>query len=152
MNDFNFLSVLNVIKYLTVTLVMGCILVMYKTIVGDNFVSYLFIITMIIYFIYTIIKFLIKDKKDINDWFKNTIGIMLNVYIFLILVKEYSLANSIVYSINDTYFMINYVVIVVVTMVLMFSDLLKQKNIKNKWYFLFFTYRILLIYIRHIVV
>ncbi len=132
MNDFNFLSVLNVIKYLTVTLVMGCILVMYKTIMSDNFVSYLFIITMIIYFVYTIIKFLIKDKKDINDWFKNTIAIMLNVYIFLILVKEYSLANSIVYSINDTYFMINYVVIVVVTMILMFSDLLKQKNIKNK--------------------
>ena len=86
MNDFNFLSVLNVIKYLTVTLVMGCILVMYKTIMGNNFVSYLFIITMIIYFVYTIIKFLIKDKKDINDWFKNTIAIMLNVYIFLILI------------------------------------------------------------------
>ena len=126
MNNFNFLSVLNVIKYLTVTLVMGCILVMYKTIMGNNFVSYLFIITMIIYFVYTIIKFLIKDKKDINDWFKNTIAIMLNVYIFLILIKEYSLASSIVYS------MINYVVIVIVTIILMFSDLLKQKNIKNK--------------------
>ena len=132
MNDFNFLSVLNVIKYLTVTLVMGCILVMYKTIMGNNFVSYLFIITMIIYFIYTIIKFLIKDKKDINDWFKNTIAIMLNVYIFLILIKEYSLASSIVYYINDTYFMINYVIIVIVTIILMFSDLLKQKNIKNE--------------------
>lgn len=132
MSDFNFLSVLNVIKYLTVTLVMGCILVMYKIVVGDNFVSYLFIITMIIYFVYTIIKFLIKDKNDINDWFKNAIAIMLNVYIFLILAKEYSLANSIVYSINDTYFMINYVVIVVATAVLIFSDLLKQKNIKNK--------------------
>ena len=53
MSNFNFLSVLNVIKYLTVTLVMGCILVMYKTIMDDNFVSYLFIITMIIYFVYT---------------------------------------------------------------------------------------------------
>ena len=104
---------------------------MYKTIMGNNFVSYLFIITMIIYFVYTIIKFLIKDKKDINDWFKNTIAIMLNVYIFLILIKEYSLASSIVYSINDTYFMINYVIIVIVTIILMFSDLLKQKNIKN---------------------
>lgn len=131
MNNFNFLSVLNVIKYLTVTLVMGCILVMYKTIIDNNFVSYLFIITMIIYFVYTIIKFLIKDKKDINDWFKNTIAIMLNVYIFLILIKEYSLASSIVYSINDAYFMINYVIIVIVTIILMFSDLLKQKNIKN---------------------
>ena len=44
----------------------------------------------------------------------------------------YSLSNSIVYSINDTYFMINYVIIVIVTTVLMFSDLLKQKNIKIK--------------------
>lgn len=132
MSNFNFLSVLNVIKYLTVTLVMGCILVMYKTIMDDNFVSYLFIITMIIYFVYTIIKFLIKDKKEIDEWFKNAIAIMLNIYIFLILIKEYSLANSIVYSINNTYFMINYVVIIIVTMILMFSDLLKQKNIKNK--------------------
>ena len=57
---------------------------------------------------------------------------MLNVYIFLILIKKYSLSNSVVYSINDTYFMINYVIIVIVTTVLMFSDLLKQKNIKIK--------------------
>ena len=87
---------------------------------------------MIIYFVYTIIKFLIKDKEDINNWFKNIIAIMLNVYIFLILIKKYSLSNSVVYSINDTYFMINYVIIVIVTTVLMFSDLLKQKNIKIK--------------------
>ena len=111
---------------------MGSILVIYRTVISNDFLSYLFIINMIIYFVYTIIKFLIKDKKDINDWFKNIIAIMLNVYIFLILIKKYSLSNSIVYSINDTYFMINYVIIVIVTTVLMFSDLLKQKNIKIK--------------------
>lgn len=132
MNNFSFLNFLNVIKYLTVTLVMGSILVIYRTVMSNDFFSYLFIINMIIYFVYTIIKFLIKDKKDINDWFKNIIAIMLNVYIFLILIKKYSLSNSIVYSINDTYFMINYVIIVIVTTVLMFSDLLKQKNIKIK--------------------
>ena len=132
MNNFSFLNFLNVIKYLTVTLVMGSILVIYRTVISNDFLSYLFIINMIIYFVYTIIKFLIKDKKDINNWFKNIIAIMLNVYIFLILIKKYSLANSVVYSINDTYFMINYVIIVIVTTVLMFSDLLKQKNIKIK--------------------
>ena len=132
MNNFSFLNFLNVIKYLTVTLVMGSILVIYKTVMSNDFLSYLFIINMIIYFVYTIIKFLIKDKEDINNWFKNIIAIMLNVYIFLILIKKYSLSNSIVYSINDTYFMINYVIIVIVTTVLMFSDLLKQKNIKIK--------------------
>ena len=124
MNNFSFLNFLNVIKYLTVTLVMGSILVIYRTVISNDFLSYLFIINMIIYFVYTIIKFLIKDKKDINNWFKNIIAIMLNVYI--------SLSNSVVYSINDTYFMINYVIIVIVTTVLMFSDLLKQKNIKIK--------------------
>ena len=51
MSDFNFLSVLNVIKYLTVTLVMGCILVMYKTIMGNNFVSYLFLNQSLISFL-----------------------------------------------------------------------------------------------------
>lgn len=132
MNNFSFLNFLNVIKYLTVTLVMGSILVIYRTVMSNDFLSYLFIINMIIYFVYTIIKFLIKDNKDINNWFKNIIAIMLNVYIFLILIKKYSLSNSIVYSINDTYFMINYVIIVIVTTVLMFSDLLKQKNIKIK--------------------
>lgn len=132
MNNFSFLNFLNVIKYLTVTLVMGSILVIYRTVMSNDFLSYLFIINMIIYFVYTIIKFLIKDKEDINNWFKNIIAIMLNVYIFLILTKKYSLSNSIVYSINDTYFMINYVIIVIVTTVLMFSDLLKQKNIKIK--------------------
>ena len=132
MNNFSFLNFLNVIKYLTVTLVMGSILVIYRTVMSNDFLSYLFIINMIIYFVYTIIKFLIKDKKDINNWFNNIIAIMLNVYIFLILIKKYSLSNSIVYSINDTYFMINYVIIVIVTTVLMFSDLLKQKNIKIK--------------------
>ena len=132
MNNFSFLNFLNVIKYLTVTLVMGSILVIYRTVISNDFLSYLFIINMIIYFVYTIIKFLIKDNKDINNWFKNIIAIMLNVYIFLILIKKYSLSNSIVYSINDTYFMINYVIIVIVTTVLMFSDLLKQKNIKIK--------------------
>lgn len=132
MNNFSFLNFLNVIKYLTVTLVMGSILVIYRTVMINNFLSYLFIINMIIYFVYTIIKFLIKDKKDINNWFKNIIAIMLNVYIFLILIKKYLLSNSVVYSINDTYFMINYVIIVIVTTVLMFSDLLKQKNIKIK--------------------
>ncbi len=132
MNNFSFLNFLNVIKYLTVTLVMGSILVIYRTVISNDFFSYLFIINMIIYFVYTIIKFLIKDKKDINNWFKNIIAIMLNVYIFLILIKKYSLSNSVVYSINDTYFMINYVIIVIVTTVLMFSDLLKQKNIKIK--------------------
>ena len=132
MNNFSFLNFLNVIKYLTVTLVMGSILVIYRTVMSNDFLSYLFIINMIIYFVYTIIKFLIKDKEDINNWFKNIIAIMLNVYIFLILIKKYSLSNSIVYSINDTYFMINYVIIVIVTTVLMFSDLLKQKNIKIK--------------------
>ena len=111
---------------------MGSILVIYRTVISNDFLSYLFIINMIIYFVYTIIKFLIKDKKDINNWFKNIIAIMLNVYIFLILIKKYSLSNSVVYSINDTYFMINYVIIVIVTTVLMFSDLLKQKNIKIK--------------------
>ena len=98
MSDFNFLSVLNVIKYLTVTLVMGCILVMYKTIMGNNFVSYLFIITMIIYFVYTIIKFLIKDKKDINDWFKNTIAIITNLLFFIIF---FSCKRTILYIITD---------------------------------------------------
>lgn len=132
MNNFSFLNFLNVIKYLTVTLVMGSILVIYRTVISNDFLSYLFIINMIIYFVYTIIKFLIKDKEDINNWFKNIIAIMLNVYIFLILIKKYSLSNSVVYSINDTYFMINYVIIVIVTTVLMFSDLLKQKNIKIK--------------------
>ena len=132
MNNFSFLNFLNVIKYLTVTLVMGSILVIYRTVISNDFLSYLFIINMIIYFVYTIIKFLIKDNKDINNWFKNIIAIMLNVYIFLILIKKYSLSNSVVYSINDTYFMINYVIIVIVTTVLMFSDLLKQKNIKIK--------------------
>lgn len=132
MNNFSFLNFLNVIKYLTVTLVMGSILVIYRTVMSNDFLSYLFIINMIIYFVYTIIKFLIKNKEDINNWFKNIIAIMLNVYIFLILIKKYSLSNSIVYSINDTYFMINYVIIVIVTTVLMFSDLLKQKNIKIK--------------------
>lgn len=132
MNNFSFLNFLNVIKYLTVTLVMGSILVIYRTVMSNDFLSYLFIINMIIYFVYTIIKFLIKDNKDINNWFKNIIAIMLNVYIFLILIKKYSLSNSVVYSINDTYFMINYVIIVIVTTVLMFSDLLKQKNIKIK--------------------
>lgn len=132
MNNFSFLNFLNVIKYLTVTLVMGSILVIYRTVMSNDFLSYLFIINMIIYFVYTIIKFLIKDKEDINNWFKNIIAIMLNVYIFLILIKKYSLSNSVVYSINDTYFMINYVIIVIVTTVLMFSDLLKQKNIKIK--------------------
>ena len=122
MNNFSFLNFLNVIKYLTVTLVMGSILVIYRTVISNDFLSYLFIINMIIYFVYTIIKFLIKDKEDINNWFKNIIAIMLNVYIFLILIKKYSLSNSIVYSINDTYFMINYVIIVIVTTVLMFSD------------------------------
>jgi hypothetical protein len=48
--------------------------------------------------------------------------------------------------------MINYVVIVIVTIILMFSDLLKQKNIKNDWYFFVFIYFVLLIYIRHIIV
>lgn len=132
MNNFSFLNFLNVIKYLTVTLVMGSILVIYRTVMSNDFLSYLFIINMIIYFVYTIIKFLIKDKEDINNWFKNIIAIMLNVYIFLILIKKHSLSNSVVYSINDTYFMINYVIIVIVTTVLMFSDLLKQKNIKIK--------------------
>ena len=132
MNNFSFLNFLNVIKYLTVTLVMGSILVIYRTVMSNDFLSYLFIINMIIYFVYTIIKFLIKDKEDINNWFNNIIAIMLNVYIFLILIKKYSLSNSVVYSINDTYFMINYVIIVIVTTVLMFSDLLKQKNIKIK--------------------
>ena len=132
MNNFSFLNFLNVIKYLTVTLVMCSILVIYRTVMSNDFLSYLFIINMIIYFVYTIIKFLIKDKEDINNWFKNIIAIMLNVYIFLILIKKYSLSNSVVYSINDTYFMINYVIIVIVTTVLMFSDLLKQKNIKIK--------------------
>lgn len=132
MNNFSFLNFLNVIKYLTVTLVMGSILVIYRTVISNDFLSYLFIINMIIYFVYTIIKFLIKDKEDINNWFNNIIAIMLNVYIFLILIKKYSLSNSVVYSINDTYFMINYVIIVIVTTVLMFSDLLKQKNIKIK--------------------
>ena len=132
MNNFNFLNVINVIKYLTITIIMGTILVIYNTIIDNNLISYLFLITMIIYFIHEIIKYIIKDEKDINNWFKNIIIILLNIYIFLIIIKKYSLTTSIIYSINETYFMINYIISIIAIIALIFSDILKPKKINNK--------------------
>ena len=132
MNNFNFLNVINVIKYLTITIIMGTILVIYNTIIDNNLISYLFLITMIIYFIHEIIKYIIKDEKDINNWFKNIIIILLNIYIFLILIKKYSLTTSLIYSINETYFMINYIISIIAIIALIFSDILKPKKINNK--------------------
>lgn len=132
MNNFNFLNVINVIKYLTITIIMGTILVIYNTIIDNNLISYLFLITMIIYFIHEIIKYIIKDEKDINNWFKNIIIILLNIYIFLIIIKKYSLTTSLIYSINETYFMINYIISIIAIIALIFSDILKPKKINNK--------------------
>ena len=132
MNNFNFLNVINVIKYLTITIIMGTILIIYNTIIDNNLISYLFLITMIIYFIHEIIKYIIKDEKDINNWFKNIIIILLNIYIFLIIIKKYSLTTSLIYSINETYFMINYIISIIAIIALIFSDILKPKKINNK--------------------
>ena len=108
MNKFSFLNVINVIKYLSVIAVMVCICIAYKSIMSGDIFIIVFIATMIVYFVYTIIKFLIKDSNEALSLFKN-----------------------IIYSINETYFMINYIIIIFVTIVLMVSDFFKPKeNIK----------------------
>lgn len=138
MNKFSFLNVINVIKYLSVIAVMICICIAYKSIMSGDIFIIVFIATMIVYFVYTIIKFLIKDSNEALSLFKNIITIMLNGYILLVVCKEYTLINSIIYSINETYFMINYIIIIFVTIVLMVSDFFKPKeNIKISWYFYF---------------